>query len=87
MVYMISYGCGKVHIWVTGMEIYTGENQGALEGCGGGQWGGGGGNPGVMGAPGSLREAGEERAGEGIPKVAEAGGNKIFSQHCASLSQ
>ena len=31
-----------------------------------------GGNPGVMGV-GSLREAGEKRAGDGIPKGAGAG--------------
>ena len=46
---------------------------------GGGQ---GDGNPGVMGA-GSLPEAGEERAGDGIPKRAGTGRHrKSISQHC-----
>ena len=35
----------------------------------------GGGNPGVMGA-GSVREAEEERAGDGIPKGEGAGRNR-----------
>ena len=35
----------------------------------------GGGNPGVTGA-GSVREAGEERAGDGIPKGAGVGRNR-----------
>ena len=47
---------------------------------GGGQ---GGGRPGEKGA-GGVREAGEEVAGSGIPKVAGSGrkGEKI-TQHCA----
>ena len=44
-----------------------------------GEWrgrGGGDGKPGVLGA-GSLREAGEERARDGIPKGAGAGRNRM----------
>ena len=43
--------------------------EGAFPYCGGGQ---GGGRPGEKGA-GGVREAGEEGAGSGIPKVAESG--------------
>ena len=46
------------------------------------EWGQGGWNPGVKGA-GSLREAGEERAGSGIPKMAGTGRKrKKIWQHC-----
>ena len=38
-------------------------------------WGGGTGNPIVKGV-GRLREAGEERAGRGIPKMVETGRNR-----------
>ena len=49
-------------------------------GGGGGQ---GGGRPGEKRA-GGVREAGEEGAGSGIPKVAGRGGGKgEITQHCA----
>ena len=51
-----------------------------------GRGGGGGGTPGVKGA-GSLRQAGEERAGNGIPKVVKTRNRKNCAIFCNKKAQ